>query len=193
MNVFTLDLASLLKNCKLKRILLQRHRGISWSTQGCAFVRNLRTPEQVCSQGTLLSDSDRNNARENVVNFSVSLHIALFEKTTNIKAESRQKFRVKFHSIPLNSPGNFVRHELCHNLQSVYPVLACEKSPIKAHDCLFNRLFRRRSKKTSKLRVTGLCAGIHRWPGNSPNKWPVTRKLFPFDDFIMKIEQLRYT
>ena len=28
------------------------------------------------------------------------------------------------------------------------------------HDCLLNRLFRRRSKKTSKLRVTGLCAGI---------------------------------
>ena len=31
------------------------------------------------------------------------------------------------------------------------------------HDCLLNRLFRRRSKKTSKLRVTGLCAG--NWPG----------------------------
>ena len=27
------------------------------------------------------------------------------------------------------------------------------------HDCLLNRLFRGRSKKTSKLRVTGLCAG----------------------------------
>ena len=27
------------------------------------------------------------------------------------------------------------------------------------HDCLLNRLFRRRSKNTSKLRVTGLCAG----------------------------------
>ena len=26
------------------------------------------------------------------------------------------------------------------------------------HDCLLNRLFRRRSKKTSKLSVTGLCA-----------------------------------
>ena len=26
-------------------------------------------------------------------------------------------------------------------------------------DCLLNRLFRRRSKKTSKLRVTGLCEG----------------------------------
>ena len=27
------------------------------------------------------------------------------------------------------------------------------------HDCLLNRLFRRWSQKTSKLRVTGLCAG----------------------------------
>ena len=27
------------------------------------------------------------------------------------------------------------------------------------HDCLLNWLFKRRSKKTSKLRVTGLCAG----------------------------------
>ena len=27
------------------------------------------------------------------------------------------------------------------------------------HDCLLNRSFRRRSKETSKLRVTGLCAG----------------------------------
>ena len=37
------------------------------------------------------------------------------------------------------------------------------------HDCLRNRLFRCRSRKTSKLRVTGLCVrGIHRWPVNSP-------------------------
>ena len=28
--------------------------------------------------------------------------------------------------------------------------------------------------------------GIHRWPMNSPHKWPVTRKMFPFDDVIMK-------
>ena len=28
--------------------------------------------------------------------------------------------------------------------------------------------------------------GIHRWPVNSPHKWPVSRKMFPFDDVIMK-------
>ena len=27
--------------------------------------------------------------------------------------------------------------------------------------------------------------GIHRGPVNSPQKWPVTRKMFPFDDVIM--------
>ena len=53
------------------------------------------------------------------------------------------------------------------------------------HECLLNRLFGRISKKTSKLHFTGLCAGIHRWPVNSLHKWPVTRKMFPFDDVIM--------
>ena len=110
------------------------------------------------------------------------------------------------------------------------------------HDCLLNSLFGRRSKKTSKLCVAGLCAGkspgtgefpaqmasyaenvaiwwrhhdtshyhqprtiMHSLPTtvrgssstrekrstgahftNSLHKWPVTRKMFPFDDVIMK-------
>ena len=53
------------------------------------------------------------------------------------------------------------------------------------HECLLNRLCRRRSKKTSKLRAAGPCAGIHQWPMNSPHKWPVTRKMFLFNDVIM--------
>ena len=53
------------------------------------------------------------------------------------------------------------------------------------HDCFLNRSFRRRSKKTSKFRVTGLCAGNSPGTGEFPHKWPVTRKKFPFDDVIM--------
>ena len=53
------------------------------------------------------------------------------------------------------------------------------------HGCLLNRLFRRRSKKTSKLCVTGFCGGNSPGPVNSPHKGPVTRKIFPFDDVIM--------
>ena len=48
-----------------------------------------------------------------------------------------------------------------------------------------NRWFRRRSKKTSKLRVTGLCAGNSPGTGEFPHKWPVSRQILPFDDVIM--------
>ena len=35
---------------------------------------------------------------------------------------------------------------------------------------------------------------IHRWPVNSPHKWPVTRKMFPFDDvIILKSYKLGHT
>ena len=33
--------------------------------------------------------------------------------------------------------------------------------------------------------------GIHRGPVNSPHKWPVTGKMFPFDDVIMDYVRLR--
>ena len=36
------------------------------------------------------------------------------------------------------------------------------------HDCLLNRLFRHRSKKISKFRVTGLCAGNSNVTGEFP-------------------------
>ena len=89
-------------------------------------------------------------------------------------------------------------------IHTVYPtinayvvdLLIYSVSNHQPHECLLNRLFRRRSKKTSKFRVTGLCAGnspvrgIHRWPVNFPHKWPVTRKMFPFDDVIMLINKV---
>ena len=50
------------------------------------------------------------------------------------------------------------------------------------HDCLLHRLFRRRSKKTSKLRVTGLCAGT----GEFPSQMGSNEKNVSFDDVIMR-------
>ena len=54
------------------------------------------------------------------------------------------------------------------------------------HGCFLNRLFTRRSKKTSNLCVTGLCVGNS--PVNSPHKGPVTRKMFPIYDVIMILD-----
>ena len=49
------------------------------------------------------------------------------------------------------------RHNGCDSISSHQP-----------HHCLLNRLFRRRSKKTSKLHVTGLCAGNSPETGEFP-------------------------
>ena len=50
---------------------------------------------------------------------------------------------------------------------------------------VYSNVYSGRSKKTSKLGVTGLCAGNS--PVNSPHKWPVTRIMFPFHDVHMRV------
>ena len=52
------------------------------------------------------------------------------------------------------------------------------------HDCLLNRLFRRRSKHQSSASLAYV-REIHRWPVNFAHKGPVTYKMYPFDDFIV--------
>ena len=66
------------------------------------------------------------------------------------------------------------RHNGCDSVSNHQP-----------RDCLLSRLFIHRSKKTWKLRVTGLCVGNSPGQVNSPHKGSVTRKMFPFDDVIM--------
>ena len=59
----------------------------------------------------------------------------------------------------------------CHN----------ERESVSNHrilDCLLSRLFRRRSEKSIEAPSLAFVRGIHRWPVDSPNKGPVTRKCF---------------
>ena len=50
---------------------------------------------------------------------------------------------------------------------------------------LLNRLYGRRSKKTSKLRVTGLCVGTSPGIGEFPAQMASNAENFPFDDVII--------
>ena len=52
-------------------------------------------------------------------------------------------------------------------------------------DCLLNRLFRPDQRKHQSPVSLAFVPGIHRRPVNSPHKWPVTRKMLPFDDVFM--------
>ena len=83
-----------------------------------------------------------------------------------------ESYEVNVYLIPL---------QWCHNERD-------SVSNNRRLDCLFNRLFRCRLKKSPKLHVTGLCKGNPPVTAvNSPHKGPVTRKMFPFDNFIMYI------
>ena len=62
----------------------------------------------------------------------------------------------------------------------------------RPHVCLLYRLFRRRyQRKHQSSASLAFVRGIHRVPVNSPHKWPVTRKMFPFDDVIMSDQVTR--
>ena len=53
------------------------------------------------------------------------------------------------------------------------------------HDYSLNRLSGTDQRKHQSSASLAFVRGIHRWPVDSPHKWPVTRKMFPFDDVIM--------
>ena len=55
----------------------------------------------------------------------------------------------------------------------------------RRHDCLLNRLFTRRSKKTSKLRVTGLCEGNLPMTGGFSSQRSSNAEKVIFDDVII--------
>ena len=90
----------------------------------------------------------------------------------------RYSHKISFNNVSfffrLHTPSLWWRHNDHDSVSNHQP-----------HECLLDRLFRRSSKKTSKLRVTGFCVGNSPGPVNSPHKGPVTRKMFPFDDVIM--------
>ena len=48
-----------------------------------------------------------------------------------------------------------------------------------AYSTVYSGADQRKHQSTASL---AFVRGIHRWPVNSPHKWPVTRKMFLFDD-----------
>ena len=81
------------------------------------------------------------------------------------------------------------RHKNVHTLYVIYTGFSLQwrhsehdcVSNHQFHDCLLNRLFRSRSKKTSKLRITGLCAENSPVTGEFPAQLDSNAENVPFD------------
>ena len=59
-------------------------------------------------------------------------------------------------------------------------------SPTLFYSIVYSGADQRKHQSSASL---ALVRGIHRGPVNSPHKWPVTRKRFPFDDVIMMMSK----
>ena len=164
-----------------------RRQAMIWTNAGILFIGPLGTNSREMFI-EILAFSIQENVLESVVCEMASIL-------------SRPQCVNRFGSVPVNKSGEFWNSWYSHNKIKhnkavyLYQDKSCtlqwrhnggdSVSNHQPYDCLLRRLFRRRSKQTSKLRVTGLCAGNSPGPVNFPHKWPVTRKMFPFDDIIM--------
>ena len=63
-------------------------------------------------------------------------------------------------------------------------IMSTIASQITSLTIVYSTVYTDQSKHQSSASLAFVW-GIHRGPVNSPHKWPVTRKMFPFDDVIM--------
>ena len=68
-----------------------------------------------------------------------------------------------------------------------YVIMGANASQITSLTVVYSTVYsgadQRKHKSSTSL---AFVRGIHRIPMNSPHKWQVTRKMFPFDDVIMR-------
>ena len=70
-----------------------------------------------------------------------------------------------------------------HNDDVIMSVIASQITSLAiVYSTVYSDADQRKHQNSASL---AFVRGIHRSPVNSPHKWPVTRKMFPFDDVIM--------
>ena len=94
------------------------------------------------------------------------------------------KTSIKVFTIAADDPGHQEIWHWCYGINR--SCLEMENFNYLSHSIsiVCSAQFRHRSKKTSKLCITGLCEGNPPARG-SPHKGPVMWKMFPFDNVIM--------
>ena len=83
------------------------------------------------------------------------------------------------------SPRTRSRWNCIHNSDVIMVATA---SQITRLAIVYSTIFWRADERKHQSSVSLVYVrGIHRSPENSPHKWPLTRKMFPFDDVIMSL------
>ena len=96
---------------------------------------------------------------------------------------SANEMRRYYVTLPLIG-GAHTQNDSCNHYSDV--IMGAMASEITSLTNVYSTVYsgadQRKHQSSASL---AFVRGIHRGPVNSPHKWPVTRKMFPFDDVIM--------
>ena len=126
------------------------------------------------------SDEDR---AEFELWFHKIFHISLFREHYNlyIICVLERLLRSFIHDL-LKVPG-FWLYGVLHYNDVIMNLMA---SQITSVAIVYSNVYSHRDQRKHQSSASlAFVRGIHRGPVNSPHTWPVTRKMFPFDDVIM--------
>ena len=85
--------------------------------------------------------------------------------------------------------GKMVPHHLVHYCADIMGAIASQITSLMIVYSIVNSGANQRKHQSSAS--LAFVRGIQWWPVNSPHKWPVTRKMFPFDEVIMQATHVK--
>ena len=110
-------------------------------------------------------------------------------RTWNNYAEGRSSACTFFACTCCTTTACYIGAITCHATNSQHQddvTMSAMASQITSHTIVYSTVYWDGDKKHQSSASLACVWGIHRGPVNSPHKWPVTRKMFPFHDVIMK-------
>ena len=80
-------------------------------------------------------------------------------------------------------------YQYCHYSGVMMGMMA---SQITSLTIVYSSVYTGKDKRKHQISASmAFVRGVYRWPVNSPQKRPVTRKIYQFDDVIMRVRKLR--
>ena len=106
-----------------------------------------------------------------------------YEKASHWLQMVQRQQVIVFKSDLLNNKSAQSQKMTSHYSDVVMGTIASQIASLTiVYSIIYSDADQRKNQSSASL---ALVRGIHRGPVNSPHKWPVTRKMFPFDDVIM--------
>ena len=93
----------------------------------------------------------------------------------------------KLRPLRFTSSHAFLKRPPGHAIHYKDVIMSSMASQITSLTIVYSAVYNKHRKHQSSASLA-FVMGIPRWPVNSPHKWPVARKMFPFDDVIMMLD-----